>query len=874
MSEDSNAPEFWFQTGRKFAAQKDLPRAEKAFRKAIELDRTHVDSWVGLGVVLEAMGRLDEATKAYGDCRDYQPGNPEPLYFLGRILVKLGRLDEAEDAFRKALEVAPLEWPRRQNVRKLLTQVVKAKLKGIREEFAAADGAGLARPRVPAAVPGTAGAPAVPEVQGPGKGAGGPGGSGEDLRRQLPWWSPGYAAEVNDGDHPVVSGVKEGLNALLGAYDQVLKLEHPATRPPTSEALWVERHKFAIDVEGAFRRVVELAPNQWYLCSTAGNYLSRLGEVRQLLRRSLGSDEEACQRHFSEALKLFLVVTNTAKQLLDWCKGRDLEQLAAAESEAEGGEAAEAGPEAEAGAEVAAEALEGQSAPSPPAGGAAGASGGALAGENEYYVEATRLLAAGEYDDAEELLREAVKQEPSHAGAWHQLANLLAARDQAAEAEAAYRAALLYDPGLADAWYNFGLLLVSQKRLQEALEAFKAAVRSDPSHADAWTNLGGIFKATGDLRNAEEAFRKALEVAPDGWQFLDMVAQWAEGLIAQNQSEPLGSRPADVAGIVPELASTAGALEVPAAEGAVAEEARGEKAEEARGEAVQECGAPQAEPASTPATAKASASPAQALLDQGRRVAKTNPKLAEASFRDAIDLDPGNPDAHAGLGIVLKAQGRLDEAKAAYEAALEVAPPGWKWRDNVEKWAAELDAVLSQAGEAAGAGTPGGEIELGVVPQARDLPQTEVDLEAVDEAEPAGAAPVPVPVPIEDAPPDPEEVKRLYSEGRRLASAGDLSGSEEKFRAALRLAPDDPASWTGLGVVLRAQGRVDEAETAYRTAIMHDDSHADAWYYLGILLHAGGRVKEAKVAYEKALNVAPLGWQWEANARQYLAQLG
>jgi tetratricopeptide (TPR) repeat protein len=53
-------------------------------------------------------------------------------------------------------------------------------------------------------------------------------------------------------------------------------------------------------------------------------------------------------------------------------------------------------------------------------------------------------------------------------------------------------------------------------------------------------------------------------------------------------------------------------------------------------------------------------------------------EAAEREFRNALDIEPGNGDAHHNLGIVFLAQDRLPEAeremKAAAKAGIEIAP--------------------------------------------------------------------------------------------------------------------------------------------------------------------------------------------------------
>ena len=57
-------------------------------------------------------------------------------------------------------------------------------------------------------------------------------------------------------------------------------------------------------------------------------------------------------------------------------------------------------------------------------------------------------------------------------------------------------------------------------------------------------------------------------------------------------------------------------------------------------------------------------SPAQKLVNEAASLEATEPALAEARYREAIELEPKEPKARIGLARVLELQGRLDEARA------------------------------------------------------------------------------------------------------------------------------------------------------------------------------------------------------------------
>jgi cytochrome c-type biogenesis protein CcmH/NrfG len=59
------------------------------------------------------------------------------------------------------------------------------------------------------------------------------------------------------------------------------------------------------------------------------------------------------------------------------------------------------------------------------------------------------------------------------------------------------------------------------------------------------------------------------------------------------------------------------------------------------------------------------------------------PRQPNASFKQALDLDPNLAQAHRALGGALLAQGRFAEAYAASQRALDLLPPktpAARWR--------------------------------------------------------------------------------------------------------------------------------------------------------------------------------------------------
>ena len=95
-----------------------------------------------------------------------------------------------------------------------------------------------------------------------------------------------------------------------------------------------------------------------------------------------------------------------------------------------------------------------------------------------------------------------------------------------------------------------------------------------------------------------------------------------------------------------------------------------------RGLAAEPAPAPTAEaPAVEPPAADAEGPSIDVLVARAQLSAvKQDWTHAEAGFREVLDRDPERADAWRGLGYVLRKQGHAEDARSAYEKALELAP--------------------------------------------------------------------------------------------------------------------------------------------------------------------------------------------------------
>ena len=92
---------------------------------------------------------------------------------------------------------------------------------------------------------------------------------------------------------------------------------------------------------------------------------------------------------------------------------------------------------------------------------------------------------------------------------------------------------------------------------------------------------------------------------------------------------------------------------------------------------------------------------------------------------------------------------------------------------------------------------------------------------------------------------DPTLSEAYINLGKLCHNAGMLKQSEEHYRAALKIKPDDPTPYFNLGVLLEDSKRPAEAARAYAAAIDRDPTLADAHYNLGLLLDTLGKKKDA-----------------------------
>jgi superkiller protein 3 len=173
-----------------------------------------------------------------------------------------------------------------------------------------------------------------------------------------------------------------------------------------------------------------------------------------------------------------------------------------------------------------------------------------------------------------------------------------------------------------------------------------------------------------------------------------------------------------------------------------------------------------------------------------------------ALFARAIDLDPGDATAHAGLGLARLSQERFDEAAASLEEAVAIDPEFSEAQDALGVvYAIQDDRDASRLRAR----------------RAREL--------------------------------DPRDPRIVNNHGVSLLADGEWSEAEEAFRSAILLDPTEPSYYNNLGVALGRQGRYSEAQVAFERFGTNQAVHNN----LGYLYFLNGDHARAIEHYELAL---------------------
>ncbi len=127
----------------------------------------------------------------------------------------------------------------------------------------------------------------------------------------------------------------------------------------------------------------------------------------------------------------------------------------------------------------------------------------------EVVRDARRLMAAGDLEQADAVLRNALARAPDTAELLYLRGVIASRRKDAAAAIGFLHSAVAARPDMVEAWLALGNLHARLDQLPAAAQAYERAVACDPQSADAHFNLGVVRRRLGDLAGASAALYAA-----------------------------------------------------------------------------------------------------------------------------------------------------------------------------------------------------------------------------------------------------------------------------------------------------------------------------------------------------------------------------
>ena len=243
-------------------------------------------------------------------------------------------------------------------------------------------------------------------------------------------------------------------------------------------------------------------------------------------------------------------------------------------------------------------------------------------------------------EEADEAYREALAIRPTYPGGWHNLGNTALRKQQYSEAIRLYHKELANhaDPR---PWRGIARAYVEMGKADSARYAFEQAIEADETFADAHLGLAQLLADLGELEGAYEAALRAHELEPENPEYRYHVGVYLGQLDRTEEAA------AQFEAVIQEWPWHQGA-------------------HYNLGQALLRLGR------------------GEAALAMQQRAEELRALQAQISHHEnTARVQPLNPEAHAGLGTLLRRAGRYNDAMHAYMAALYLEPGNVEIRNNV-----------------------------------------------------------------------------------------------------------------------------------------------------------------------------------------------
>jgi protein O-mannosyl-transferase len=179
-------------------------------------------------------------------------------------------------------------------------------------------------------------------------------------------------------------------------------------------------------------------------------------------------------------------------------------------------------------------------------------------------------------------------------------------------------------------------------------------------------------------------------------------------------------------------------------------------------------------------------------------------------YREALKINPWQPEAHNNIGIILNEEGKTAEALEHFREALKLSP-------NFEKAQQNIAIVYADQG------------------------MTDEALIHFNETLKL----------------NPNNYKALMGIGILWQNRGDNGKALKYYREALKLDPGITGIHYNIGIILYGEGRIDEALTYFQEELRLNPNFAEAYCYMGNILVKQNKFEEALIRYKEAIRLKP-----------------
>ena len=145
------------------------------------------------------------------------------------------------------------------------------------------------------------------------------------------------------------------------------------------------------------------------------------------------------------------------------------------------------------------------------------ASCGLVNGDDDAAATLTEALEAhqqGRLDEAIELYKEVITEDPQNKFAWYNLGLIHQTRGSGNLAETEYREALAIDPAFVPAMFNLAILQTSRGVPEESVELYRGVIAIQPEYAAAHLNLGFLLIDLGEKKEGKRELEQAVALDP------------------------------------------------------------------------------------------------------------------------------------------------------------------------------------------------------------------------------------------------------------------------------------------------------------------------------------------------------------------------